>query len=184
MVLGEGGGALVLENLENARSRGATIYCELAGFGMSSDAAHMTKPSRRGAARALRSALSDASIDAADVSYVNAHGTGTPLNDLVEAEALADVFGDRTPELLVSSTKSMHGHCLGASGALEAVATALALDRGIVPPTANFLEPDPACPIDCVPNEAREAPLRIALSSSFAFGGLNAVVAFRHRDAR
>ncbi len=183
MVLGEGGGALVLENLENARSRGATIYCELAGFGMSSDAAHMTKPSLRGAARALRSALSDASIDAADVCYINAHGTGTPLNDSVEAEALADVFGNRTPKLLVSSTKSMHGHCLGASGALEAVATALALDRGIVPPTANFLEPDPACPIDCVPNEAREAPLRIALSSSFAFGGLNAVVAFRHRDA-
>jgi nodulation protein E len=183
MVLGEGGGALVLENLEAARSRGANVYCEIAGFGMSSDAAHMTKPSRRGAARALRSALSDGGLDPGDVSYVNAHGTGTPLNDLVEAEALADVFGDRSSTLLVSSTKSMHGHGLGAAGAMEAVATALALDRGVVPPTANFLEPDPACPIDCVPNEAREVPVRVALSSSFAFGGLNAVIAFRHRDA-
>lgn len=184
LVLGEGGAALVLENLESARARGATVYCEIAGLGMSSDAAHMTKPSRRGEGRALRAALSDAGLNPEDVDYVNAHGTGTPLNDSVEAEALGDVFGDRTSKLPVSSTKSMHGHCLGAAGAMEAVATVLAIDRGVVPPTANFLEPDAACPLDCVPNQAREARLRVALSSSFAFGGLNAVLAFRHRDAR
>jgi nodulation protein E len=184
MVLGEGGGVLVIENLDRARERGANVYCEIAGFGMSSDAAHMTKPSVRGAARALKSALADGDINPADVDYINAHGTGTPLNDVVEAEALREVFGEKAGTLPVSSTKSMHGHGLGASGALEAVATALALDQGVVPPTANFLEPDPECPIDCVPNEARETRLRYALSSSFAFGGLNAVLALRHREAK
>ncbi|MGH9335608.1 MAG: beta-ketoacyl-[acyl-carrier-protein] synthase family protein, partial [Vicinamibacteria bacterium] len=174
MVLGEGGGALVLESRESARKRGARIRALLVGFGMSSDAGHITKPSARGASRALTSALEDGGIDPDLVDYINAHGTGTPLNDACEAQAVLDVFGERGSKLMVSSTKSMHGHGLGASGALEAVATVLAIERGEVPPTANFLTPDPACPLDCVPNEAREARVRTALSSSFAFGGLNA----------
>jgi nodulation protein E len=179
MVLGEGGAALVLESSESARRRGAEVLSELVGFGMSSDAGHITKPSPRGAARALRAALRDASLRPEDVGYVNAHGTGTPLNDAVESDALREVFGDAASRLMVSSTKSMHGHALGGAGALEAVATVEALVHGVVPPTANFLEPDPACPIDCVPNQAREARFRYALSSSFAFGGLNGVLAFR-----
>jgi nodulation protein E len=182
MILGEGGAALVLESEEGARRRGAVVLSELAGFGMSSDASHVTKPSARGAAKALRAALADAEADASEVGYVNAHGTGTPLNDIIESEAIADVFGGGAAKLLVSSTKSMHGHALGAAGGLEAVATICALAEGVVPPTANFLEPDPACPLDCVPNEAREAPVSLALSSSFAFGGLNGVLAFRRRD--
>jgi nodulation protein E len=179
MVLGEGGAALVLESSESARRRGADVLSEIVGFGMSSDASHITKPSPRGAARALRSALCDAGIRADEVGYLNAHGTGTPLNDAVESDAIREVFGDAASRLMVSSTKSMHGHALGAAGALEAVATVEALAQGVVPPTANFLEPDPACPLDCVPNEAREARVRYALSSSFAFGGLNGVLALR-----
>ncbi len=178
MVLGEGGGALVLESLESARRRGARVRSLLVGFGMSSDAGHITKPSSRGAARALAGALEDGAIDPERVDYVNAHGTGTQLNDVAECQALREVFGDRTAKLLVSSTKSMHGHALGASGALEAAATVLSIENRVVPPTANFLEPDPECPLDCVPNEAREAEIRVALSSSFAFGGLNAVLGF------
>jgi nodulation protein E len=183
MVLGEGGGALVLESLDHARARGAEVLCEVLGFGMSSDASHVTKPSPRGAARALRAALEDARIPTDEVSYVNAHGTGTALNDVVESEALESVFGDAARYLMVSSTKSMHGHALGASGALEAVATVLTIHDSIVPPTANFLEPDPACRLDYVPNEARDARVRFALSSSFAFGGLNGVLAFGRGDA-
>jgi nodulation protein E len=178
MVLGEGGGALVLESLECARRRGARVRSLLVGFGMSSDAGHVTKPSARGAARALEAALEDGAVDRERVDYVNAHGTGTQLNDVAECQALRDVFGEGSSRLLVSSTKSMHGHALGASGALEAAATVLAIENRVVPPTANFLEPDPECPLDCVPNEAREAEIRVALSSSFAFGGLNAVLAF------
>lgn len=178
MVLGEGGGALVLESCDLARRRGARVRALLAGFGMSSDASHITKPSAEGAARSLRAALEDAGIDPARVDYINAHGTGTPLNDVAECQAIHQVFGERASRLLVSSTKSMHGHALGASGALEAVATVLAVETQIVPPTACFLAPDPECPIDCVPNEARDAAVRVALSSSFAFGGLNAVLAF------
>jgi nodulation protein E len=178
MVLGEGGGALVLESLESAQRRGARIRAVLLGFGMSSDAGHITKPSSRGAARALRAALDDGGIDPNRVGYVNAHGTGTPLNDVAECDALREVFGDRAAAIPVSSTKSMHGHTLGASGALEAAATVLALETRVLPPTANFLEPDPDCPLDCVPNEAREVAAKVALSSSFAFGGLNAVLAF------
>ena len=177
MVLGEGGGALVLESLESARRRGAHVRSLLVGFGMSSDAGHITKPSARGAARALGAALEDGAIDRERVDYVNAHGTGTQLNDIAEYQALRDVFGDRASRLQVSSTKSMHGHALGASGALEAVATVLAIENRVVPPTANFLERDPDCPLDCVPNEAREMQTRVALSNSFAFGGLNAVLA-------
>jgi nodulation protein E len=178
MVLGEGGGALVLESLESARRRGAHIRSLVVGFGMSSDAGHITKPSARGAARAMEAALADAGVDSERVGYINAHGTGTPLNDVAECQAIAQVFGERASKLPVSSTKSMHGHGLGASAALEAAATVLALENGVVPPTANFLAPDPECPIDCVPNEAREVEARAALSSSFAFGGLNAVLAF------
>ncbi len=177
MVLGEGAGALVLESLESARRRGARVRSLLVGFGMSSDAGHITKPSARGAARALSAALADGALDRDRVDYINAHGTGTPLNDLAECAAIQEVFGERSARLPVSSTKSMHGHALGASGALEAVATILAMENLVLPPTAGFLEPDPECPIDCVPNEAREAEIRLALSSSFAFGGLNAVLA-------
>ncbi len=178
MVLGEGGGALILESLESARRRGAHIRALLSGFGMSSDAGHITKPSSRGAAKAICAALDDGGIDRERVDYINAHGTGTPLNDVAECQAIREVFGERSARLLVSSTKSMHGHTLGASGALEAAATVLAIENRVVPPTANFLEPDPECPLDCVPNEARDARTRIALSSSFAFGGLNAVLGF------
>jgi nodulation protein E len=178
MVLGEGGGALVLESLESARRRGAHLRSLLVGFGMSSDAGHITKPSARGAARALRAALEDGAVDREQVDYINAHGTGTALNDVAECQAIQEVFGDRASRLFVSSTKSMHGHALGASGALEAAATVLTIENRVVPPTANFLEADPECPLDCVPNEAREAETRVALSSSFAFGGLNAVLAF------
>lgn len=178
MILGEGSGALVLETLEHARQRGARIHAELVGFGMSSDASHLTKPSATGASRALVAALRDASMERKEIDYVNTHGTGTLLNDATETEALRRVFGEHTRALVTSSTKSMHGHALGAAGALEAVATVLALESGVVPPTANFQEPDPACDLDVVPNEAREAPIERALSSSFAFGGLNAVLAF------
>ncbi|HJS75147.1 MAG TPA: beta-ketoacyl-[acyl-carrier-protein] synthase family protein [Vicinamibacteria bacterium] len=178
MVLGEGGGALLLESLESARRRGAHVRALLLGFGMSSDASHITKPSSRGAARALSAALADGALDRERVGYVNAHGTGTPLNDVAEWDALREVFGERASRLPVSSTKSMHGHTLGASGALEAAATVLALENRVLPPTANFLEPDPECPLDCVPNEARDGAAGVALSSSFAFGGLNAVLAF------
>jgi nodulation protein E len=174
LILGEGAGMLVLENLEAAAARGATILGEIVGFGMSSDAHHITQPSADGAIRAMRSALADAGINTVD--YINAHGTGTAANDVTETEAIQSVLGDRT---LVSSTKSMHGHALGAAGALEAVATVIALREGLVPPTANFTEPDPQCALDVVPNEPRRATLEYALSNSFAFGGLNAVLAFR-----
>jgi nodulation protein E len=182
MVLGEGGGAVVLESLESARRRGVEVQARIIGFGMSSDAGHLTKPSSRGAARAMAAALEDGGIESERVDYVNAHGTGTPLNDVAEWQALQSVFDERAGRLWVSSSKSMHGHALGASGALEAAATVLAIQNGVVPPTANYLGVDPECPLDCVPNEAREGPVRIALSSSFAFGGLNAVLAFASRD--
>ncbi len=177
MILAEGAGALVLEELETARARGARIHAEIKGFGLSSDASHITKPSERGASRALEAALRDASMTPDSVDYVNAHGTGTPLNDVTETRAMKTVFGDHAAHLLISSTKSMHGHALGAGGALECAATVLALENGVVPPTAGYLGPDPECDLDVVPNEAREQPIRRALSSSFAFGGLNAVLA-------
>lgn len=177
MILGEGAGMLVLEPLELALARGATIYAEVAGFGMSADAGHITQPSADGAARAMRAALDDASLPVDAIGYVNAHGTGTAANDATESAALHAVFGAHAERLPVSSTKSMHGHALGAAGALEAIATALALRCALAPPTANFTEPDPACALDVVPNAARPlADLSHALSSSFAFGGLNAVL--------
>ena len=182
LVLGEGGAALVLEELEHARARGAHIHAEVRGFGMSSDAGHVTRPSAKGAARAIAASLTDSGLNPHEVEYVNAHGTGTLLNDSTESEALASVFGDHAAALLVSSTKSMHGHTLGATGAIEAVVTTLALENGVVPPTAGYLGPDPECPLDVVPNTAREKAIRHAISNSFAFGGLNAVIALSRWD--
>lgn len=177
MILGEGAAMMVLEPLDAALARGANVYGELAGFGMSADAHHITQPLAEGAARAMRAALRDAGLTPEAVGYVNAHGTGTAANDATESEAIRQVFGSAPP--LVSSTKSMHGHALGASGALEAAAAALALRRGVLPPTANFTEADPDCGLDVIPNAARERTVDAALSNSFAFGGLNAVLAFR-----
>jgi nodulation protein E len=179
LILGEGAGMLVLEPLDCAQGRGANIYGEIAGFGMSSDAHHLTQPLAEGAARAMRAAIRDAGAKPEAIGYINAHGTGTLANDPTETDAIRAVFGAHTSKLMVSSTKSMHGHALGAAGALEAAAALLALSRKIIPPTANFLGPDPACDLDVVPNVARAVEIEWALSNSFAFGGLNAVLAFR-----
>jgi nodulation protein E len=179
MILGEGGAMLVLEPLEAARARGARIYAEIVGFGMSSDACHITQPSAEGAARAMRAAVCDAHLMPEVVGYINAHGTGTPANDFTETAAIRAVFGPHADRLAVSSTKSMHGHALGAAGAMEALAAILALCYGFLPPTANYNEPDPQCDLDVVPNVARQADIEYALSNSFAFGGLNAVLLFR-----
>jgi nodulation protein E len=179
MVLGEGAGIFVLEEYEHARRRGATILAEFAGAGMSADAGDIVLPSEAGAAKALAAALADAQLATDDVDYINAHGTGTPANDPTESKAIRRVFGARADKLAVSSTKSMHGHALGAAGAIELIAAIGALRDGVVPPTANFIDPDPECDLDYVPNTARELPVRAALSNSFAFGGLNAVVALK-----
>jgi nodulation protein E len=176
MVLGEGAAMLVLETRESALKRDARIYAELLGFGMSADAADITAPDVNGAVRAMNAALKDARLNADDIDYVNAHGTGTPLNDKSESEALHKTFAIRIERLAVSSSKGVLGHSLGAAGALELAATALALHTQTIPPTANFEEFDPECAIDCVANIAREAPIRNAMSNSFAFGGLNAVL--------
>jgi nodulation protein E len=179
LILGEGAAMLVLEPLERARARGAHVWGEIAGFGMSSDAHHITQPQTAGAARAMRAALADAAIAPEAIGYINAHGTGTPLNDATEVEAIRAVFGDHAAKLLVSSTKSMHGHALGAAGALEAAATLFALHERVIPPSANFTEFDPACDLDVVPNKSRPVEIEWALSNSFAFGGLNAVLTLR-----
>jgi nodulation protein E len=178
MVLGEGAAMLVLEPLEAARARGARVHAEIVGFGMSSDACHITQPSADGAARAMRSAICDGRLLPEAIGYINAHGTGTQANDPTETAAIRAVFGAHANRLAVSSTKSMHGHALGAAGALEALAAILALRDGFLPPTANYNEPDPTCDLDVVPNSARDAQNEYALSNSFAFGGLNAVLAF------
>jgi nodulation protein E len=179
LILGEGAAVLILEPFDRARARGAKIFGEIAGFGMSSDAHHITQPSAVGAARAMRAALSDAQLAPEVIGYINAHGTATLANDATETEAIRSVFGEHTGKLLVSSTKSMHGHALGAAGALEAAATLGALCAGLIPPTANFTAADPACDLDVVPNTPRTAQIEYALSNSFAFGGLNAVLIFR-----
>jgi nodulation protein E len=184
MILGEGGAMLVLEPLDRARSRGAHIYCEIAGAGMSSDAYHITQPSVGGPVRAMRMALRDARIGPESINYINAHGTGTDANDPTETAAIREVFGEHANVLAVSSTKSMHGHTLGAAGAIEAAATALAIDCNFLPPTINYREPDPRCDLDVVPNDAREARIGCALSNSFAFGGLNAVLVLTSLTAR
>lgn len=179
MVLGEGAAVLVLEPLERARARGADILGEVAGVGMSADARDITAPDADGAARAMRAALADAGLGPEEVDYVNAHGTGTTANDATEARAIHAVFGGHAPRLAVSATKSMVGHALGAAGALEAAATLLALRHRTIPPTVGVERPDPGCGLDVVPGTARAARLRAALSNSFAFGGLNAALAFR-----
>jgi nodulation protein E len=179
MILGEGAAMMVLEPLERALARGAKPLAEIVGFGMSADACHVTQPSAEGAARAIRAALRDGGLALEQVGYINAHGTATEANDRMEAAAIHAVFGDHANALPVSSTKSMHGHTLGAAGAIEAVATVFALGKGLLPPTANFTEADPECALDVIPNQARIASVEAALSQSFAFGGLNAVLAFR-----
>ena len=177
MVLGEGAGVFVLETLDHAQRRGATILAEFAGAGMSADAGDIVFPSEAGAAKAIRRALADGGLDPGDIDYINAHGTGTPGNDPTESRAIRGVFGAHADALAVSSTKSMHAHALGAAGAIELVAVIGALRDGVVPPTMNFLDADPECDLDYVPNAAREKSVRAALSNSFAFGGLNAVLA-------
>src|SRR5579885_2283442 len=179
MILGEGAAMLVLEPLEAAAARGARIHAEIVGFGMSADAAHITQPSAEGAAKAICGALRDAALRPEQVGYVNAHGTGTAANDPTETRALRLMFGPHAERLAISSTKSMHGHALGAAGAIEAAATVLALREGVLPPTANYSMPDPECDLDVIPNQARHAEVEYAISNSVAFGGLNAVLAFR-----
>jgi nodulation protein E len=179
MILGEGGAMLVLEPLEAAVARGARIHAEIVGFGMSSDACHITQPSSDGAARAMRVALRDAGLRPEQIGYINAHGTATAANDPTETAAIRSVFGAHANKLAISSTKSMHGHALGAAAALEAVAAILSLRDGMLPPTANYRMPDAECDLDVIPNRARAAQVEYALSNSFAFGGLNAVLAFK-----
>ncbi|MGH9395244.1 MAG: beta-ketoacyl-ACP synthase II [Terriglobia bacterium] len=176
MVIGEGAATLVLEELEHARRRGANILAEITGFGMSADAGHITQPSVDGPARAIRMALDEGGVNPEKVDYINAHGTGTRLNDATETAIIKEVFGEHARRLAISSTKSMHGHAMGGTGAIEMVATVLAITRDVIPPTANYTQPDPECDLDYVPNQARSQPVRVALSNSFAFGGLNAVL--------
>lgn len=170
---------LVLENWEHATARGATILGEIAGFGMSSDAHHITQPCVEGPAKAMAWAIQDAGITPAQVDYINAHGTGTQANDAIETQAIHAVFGKRAESIPVSSTKSMHGHTLGAAGAIEGVATLLALRNSLIPPTVNYTIPDPACSLNIVASEARAADLAVALSNTFAFGGLNATLVLK-----
>ncbi|HJU06966.1 MAG TPA: beta-ketoacyl-[acyl-carrier-protein] synthase family protein [Rhodanobacteraceae bacterium] len=179
LVLAEGAGMFVLEDFDHARARGAEILAEFAGAGMSADAGDIVLPSDAGAASAIQAALDDAGLNADEIDYINAHGTATPANDPTETRAIRKVFGEHADTLAVSSTKSVHGHALGAAGAIELIAAIGALRDQVVPPTANFLDPDPECDLDYVPNTARERPARAALSNAFAFGGLNAVVALR-----
>jgi nodulation protein E len=179
LVLGEGAAMLVLEPLDAALARGARPIAEIVGFGMSADACHITQPSAEGPARAMRMALRDAGLAPEQIGYINAHGTATEVNDRTETAAIRLVFGAHADKLAVSSTKSMHAHTLGAAGAIEAAASALTLNCGIIPPTVNYSKPDPVCDLDFVPNAAREQQVEACLSNSFAFGGLNAVLALR-----
>jgi 3-oxoacyl-[acyl-carrier-protein] synthase II len=180
-VLGEGAGVVVLEEYEHAKKRGAQIYCELVGFGMSGDAYHMTSPPEdgEGAARCMKHALRNAGLNPEQVDYVNAHGTSTPLGDKAETMALKSAFGAHAKKLMVSSTKSMTGHLLGAAGGVEAIFTALALHHQVVPPTINLFEPGAGCDLDYVPNTARQAKLDVAMSNSFGFGGTNGTLVMR-----
>ena len=180
-VIGEGAGILVLENLELAKARGANILCELIGFGATGDAYHITSPDPEGsgAARAMLLAMQEAGVDPSEIGYINAHGTSTQLNDRIETVAIKHVFGEGAYQLPISSIKSMTGHLLGAAGAVEAIATVLTLQNGVIPPTINYREADPACDLDYVPDTAREVPVKIALSNSFGFGGHNGVLCLR-----
>ena len=179
MVQGEGAGVFVFEEREHAMKRGAVILAEVAGFAMSSDASDIVTPSKQGAARAIAGALKDAQLNATDVGYINAHGTGTAANDKTECAAVADVFGAHADQLMISSTKSMHGHLIGGTGAVELLACIMALRDGIIAPTIGYEEADPECALDVVPNEARDAKVTAVLSNAFAFGGLNAVIALK-----
>ena len=179
MVQGEGAGVFVFEEYEHAKARGANILCEVVGFSMTSDAADIVMPSQQGAARAMSGALRDSGINASDVAYINAHGTGTAANDKTECAAVANVFGTHADSVMISSTKSMHGHLIGGTGAVELLAVVMALKDGVIAPTIGYQEPDPECALDVVPNEARDADVTYALSNAFAFGGLNAVLALK-----
>ncbi|MHA6261911.1 beta-ketoacyl-[acyl-carrier-protein] synthase family protein [Arenibacterium sp. CAU 1754] len=179
MVQGEGAGVFVFEEYDHARARDADILCEVIGFAMTSDASDIVMPSKRGAARAMAGALSDAGLNPEDVGYINAHGTGTAANDKTECAAVADVFGPHADRLMISSTKSMHGHLIGGTGAVELLACIMALRDGVIAPTIGYEEPDPECALDVVPNTAREVDIQVALSNAFAFGGMNAVLALR-----
>ena len=181
-VLGDGAGVLALEEYEHAKARGAKIYCELVGYGMSSDAHHMTQPAAGGlgAAQCMKNALRDAGANMEEIDYINAHGTSTPAGDIAETEGVKAALGDHAYKVAVSSTKSMTGHLLGAAGGVEALFTVLAIHNQILPPTINYTTPDPQCDLDYVPNEARDASITLAISNSFGFGGTNGTVAFKH----
>lgn len=179
MVQGEGAAVFVFEEYEHANARGANILAEVIGFSMTSDASDIVTPNQRGAARAIAGALLDARLDVDEVGYINAHGTGTIANDKTESAAIRQVFGGRADRVMVSSTKSMHGHLIGGTGAVELLACVMAVRDGIIAPTIGYEKPDPACDLDVVPNTAREAKVEVALSNAFAFGGLNAVLALR-----
>ena len=179
MVQGEGAGIFIFEDYDYAKARHAEIQAEIIGYAMSSDAADIVMPSKQGATRAIAGALQDAEINPEDVGYINAHGTGTAANDKTECAAVADVFGPHADKLMISSTKSMHGHLIGATGAVELLACIMALRDGIIAPTIGYEEADPECALDVVPNDAREALVKVALSNAFAFGGMNAVIALR-----
>ncbi|MDH3364284.1 MAG: hypothetical protein OEM45_11300, partial [Gammaproteobacteria bacterium] len=183
-VLSNGAGCVVLEEFERARARGAQIYAELIGFGMSGDAYHITLPPAdgEGARKCMTAALRDAGVDPSDVDYLNAHGTSTPAGDIGETVGIKRAFGDAAKSLIVSSTKSTTGHLLGAAGAAEAIFCALAIKNGVVPPTTNLEDQDPECDLDYVPNEARDAKIRIAISNSFGFGGTNGSLVLRALD--
>ena len=184
-VMGEGSGVMILESLEHARQRGARIYAEIVGYGMSADAYHITQPAPdgEGAARSMALALADGAVRPAEVDYINAHGTSTPTGDVNETQAIKTVFGEHARKVAVSSTKSMTGHLLGAAGGVESVITVLTILHGQVPPTINYEVPDPECDLDYVPNTARLLPVRTALTNSFGFGGTNASLVFRKLDA-
>jgi nodulation protein E len=179
MVQGEGAAVFVMEDYEFAKARGAEILAEVVGFAMTSDASDIVMPSRQGAARAIAGAMKDARVDPSEVGYINAHGTGTTANDKTECAAVSDAFGAHADNLMISSTKSMHGHVIGGTGAIELLACIMALKDGVIAPTIGYEEPDPECALDVVPNEAREATVDVVLSNAFAFGGLNAVLALR-----
>ncbi len=179
MVQGEGAGVFVFEELEHAKKRGAEILAEVIGYAMTSDAADIVMPSKQGASRAIAGAMRDARVNPEDVGYINAHGTGTAANDKVESAAVADVFGAHADKLMISSTKSMHGHLIGGTGAVELLACIMAVRDGVIAPTIGYEEPDPECALDIVPNVARDCAVDVALSNAFSFGGLNAVIALR-----
>ncbi len=179
MVQGEGAGIFVFEDYDHAKKRGAEILAEVIGYSMSSDASDIVMPSKQGAARAISGAMKDAGINPSQVGYINAHGTSTPAGDMTELKAVADAFGPHADNLMISSTKSMHGHLIGGTGAVELLACIMALRDGVIAPTIGYEEADPECALDVVPNEARDAKIEVALSNAFAFGGLNAVLALR-----